>query len=186
MFAKTRRRIAAALLCAAAGAAPAEPAREQARTGAVADGVSSMLGIAAGVPVNPLLPALGVGFKAYTLQHAESLPESERPRAYALAAASWQGSAAGNACAAVSVLSGGSFLPACLAVGVAWGWKTWKESEGERQQAERCATLRASARKPKMRCAPMRPRPAHVAAAPRKAAVAPKARFIAAQDLVAP
>jgi hypothetical protein len=158
VFAEYRKVIVVALLCAAPCAAQAQEAKAQARAGAVADGVSSVVGVAAGTPLNPLLPALGLAFKAATLQHAESLPETERPRAYAFAAAGWQGSAAGNACAAVSVVSGGAFLPACIVVGAAWGWKTWNESERERQDAERCAALRASVRKPKLRCAFMRQR----------------------------
>src|SRR6478752_9368837 len=148
MFAEYRKLFVAVFLSASLCAAQAQEAKAQARFGAVADGVSSMVGIAAGAPVNPLLPVLGVAFKAATFQHAESLPEAERPRAYALAAAGWQGSAAGNACAAVSLVSIGSFLPACIVVGAAWGWKTWSVSERERQEAERCAALRASARKP--------------------------------------
>jgi hypothetical protein len=177
MFGKSRKLIWAAVLSAALGAAQAQEAKEQARTGAFADGISSFVGIAAGVPVNPLLPVLGLGFKAMTLHRAESLPDTERPRAYAFAAASWQGSAAGNACAAASVLSGGSFLPACIVVGVAWGWKTWKESEGERQDAERCAALRASSRKPKLRCAFMQ----HGAERPSASA----RKLVAAQEVAA-
>lgn len=158
MYAECRKVMVAAVLSAAACAAQAQEAREQARAGAVADGVSSVVGIAAGAPLNPMLPVVGAAFKAATLQHAESLPEAERPRAYALAAASWQGSAAGNTCAALSVLSGGSFLPACIAVGVGWGYKTWNASERERQEAARCAALRKSAHKPKLRCPVVRRR----------------------------
>jgi hypothetical protein len=158
MFAQYRHAIVAAVLLAAACAAQAQGAKAQAQTGAVADGVSSVVGIAAGAPLNPLLPVLGIAFKAATFQHAESLPEAERPRAYALAAASWQGSAAGNTCAVVSVLSGSAFLPACIIVGAGWGWKTWDESERERQDATRCAALRASTRKPKLRCPVVRHR----------------------------
>ena len=158
MFAKSRRVMVATVISCSVCAAQAQEAKAQAQTGAVADGVSSVVGIAAGAPLNPILPILGVAFKAATLQHAETLPENERPRAYAMAAAGWQGSAAGNACAAVSLLSGGSFLPACIAVGGAWGWKTWNASERERLDAERCAALRASARKPKLRCPVVRKR----------------------------
>ncbi|HEX7890781.1 MAG TPA: hypothetical protein VF522_15580 [Ramlibacter sp.] len=175
LFADDRRWILAAALSAALGAAQAQEAQSQARAGAVADGVSSAVGIAAGVPVNPLLPILGLGMKAVTFKHAESLPEAERPRAYAMAAAGWQGSAAGNACAAVSVLSGGSFLPACVVVGVAWGYKTWKASERERLEAERCAALRASTRKSKVRCASTRKRV--------EKPVAPARPVLAAQDI---
>lgn len=170
MFAEYRTVIVAALVAAALCPAQGQEAKSQARTGAVADGVSSAVGIAAGAPLNPLLPVLGVAFKAATLQHAESLPDTERPRAYALAAAGWQGSAAGNTCAAVSVLSGGSFLPACVAVGVAWGWKTWGASERERMDAERCARLRVSTRKAKLRCSILKARP-EPAAAPVRASM---------------
>ena len=186
MSAEYRKLILAAALSAAPHAAqaqaqvqvPAQDAKSQAQAGAVADGVSSFVGIAAGTSVNPLLPVLGVAFKAATFHHAESLPEAERPRAYAMAAAGWQGSAAGNACAAVSILSGGSFLPACLLVGVGWGWKTWNATERERQEAERCAAPRTAAGKPKPRCAVKRPRVERTAA--------PVPAFMAAQDLVAP
>lgn len=157
---------------------PGEDAKTQAQAGAVADGVSSFVGIAAGTPINPLLPVLGVAFKAATFHHAESLPEAERPRAYAMAAAGWQGSAAGNACAAVSILSGGSFLPACLLVGVGWGWKTWTATERERLNAERCAAPRTAAGKPKPGCVVKRPRV--------EKTVPPVRTFLAAQDLVAP
>lgn len=179
MSAEYRLLIVAAVLCVALGAAQAQEAKAQAQAGAVADGVSSVAGIAAGVPVNPLLPVLGMALKEATFQHADSLPETERPRAYALAAASWQGSAAGNACAAMSVLSGGSFLPACLAVGAAWGWKTWTASERERKDAERCAALRTSSRKPKLRCPSVRRRVERVVAMP-----AP--RFMASQEFGSP
>lgn len=178
MCAVYRKVMVAALLSAGLCAAQAQEAKAQARVGAVADGVSSVVGIAAGAPLNPLLPVVGAAFKAATLQHAESLPETERPRAYAFAAAGWQGSAAGNACFAVSVLSGGSFLPACVAVGVGWGWKTWNASERERLDAERCAALRASARKPKLRCAFMQRRIERTAT--------PARMTIVAQELGAP
>jgi len=178
MFAEHRKLLLAAVLVAAGGAAQAQDAKTQAQTGAVADGVSSFVGIAAGAPVNPLLPVIGLGFKAATFQHAESLPETERPRAYAFAAAGWHGSAAGNICAAASALTGGSFLPACVVIGVAYGWKTWNVSERERMDAQRCAAQRASKHKPKLRCTPSKVRmpPAPVQAS----------TFIAAQDLVAP
>ena len=180
MFVGQRKLVLAIVLSAALCGAGAQEAETQARSGAVADGVSSVVGIAAGVPLNPLLPVAGLAFKAATLQHAETLPETDRPRAYALAAAGWHGSAAGNVCAVASVLSGGSFLPACLVVGVAWGWKTWTDSEPERRNAERCAAQRIKTRKPKLRCASV------VQRVPREAVPAPAPRMLAAQDLVAP
>ena len=178
IFVQYRKLAWGAMLFAATCAASAQDAKTQAHEGAVADGVSSFVGIAAGAPVNPLLPVVGIAFKAATFRHAESLPEAERPRAYAMAAAGWHGSAAGNLCAAASALTGGSFLPACIAIGVAWGWKTWNATERERKDAARCAALRASARKAKARCASMPPRSRPVAV--------PAPVFVAAQDLVAP
>ncbi|CAA9418476.1 MAG: hypothetical protein AVDCRST_MAG51-1843 [uncultured Ramlibacter sp.] len=178
MYAEYRKVVVAAVLFFGACEALAQEAKAQAETGALADGVSSMVGIAAGAPLNPLLPVFGAALKAAAFQHAESLPETERPRAYAMAAAGWQGSAAGNACVAVSAVSGGAFLPACIVVGVAWGWNTWNASEGERRDAQRCAVLRASAGNPKLRCASMRHRI--------ELAAASTPTFIAAQDLVAP
>jgi hypothetical protein len=178
MFVDERKLVVAAVLCAALGAARAQEAETQARTAAVADGVTSIVGIAAGAPFSPLLPVVGLAFKAAAFEHARSLPDTERPRAYALAAAGWQGSAAGNVCAAASVLSGGAFLPACIVVGVAWGWRTWSDSEPERRNAERCAALRVKVGKPTLRCTLM------VARVERPVAQAP--RMLAAQDLVAP
>jgi hypothetical protein len=156
MFALSERRMAlvAAVLSTAMGTAQGQEPEAQARTGAVADGVSSLLSVATGaVAVNPLLPVVGLGFKAATFHYTGGLPETERTGAYAFAAATWQGSAAANACATASALSGGAFLPACVAMGVAWGWKTWNESARERRLAERCAVLRDFVGKPKLPCA---------------------------------
>ena len=87
MFAVCRNGMLAGVLCAALSAAQAQEAKTQAEAGAVADGVSSFVGVAVGAPVNPVVPVLGLAFKAATFRHAESLPETERPRAYAFAAA---------------------------------------------------------------------------------------------------
>jgi hypothetical protein len=169
----------AAVLAAAVGVVRGQEAEVQARTGAIADGVSSALGVATGaVPVNPLLPVVSLGFKAATLQYAERLPETQRPDAYAFAAATWQGSAAGNVCATASLLSGGAFLPACVAVGAAWGWKTWTSSQRERRLAERCTVLREFLGKRNLPCEFM-PRGIEQPAEPEQAVAT-------AQDLVAP
>lgn len=149
-----RTTLAAAVLMAALATSRAQQSEEQARTGAVADGVSSALGVATrAITVNPLLPLADLGVKAATLRYAEGLPETERPGAYAFAAATWQGGAATNVCATASALSGGSLLPACVAVGMAWGLKTWNESARERRLAERCDVLRTFVGKPNLPCA---------------------------------
>ena len=178
-FNKARNSVAATMLWAAVTGVQAQEVEAQARTGAVVDGMSSVVGVAThALSVNPLLPLVGLGFKAATLQYTERLPETEKPGAYAFSAATWQGSAAANVCATASALSGGSFLPACLAVGMAWGWKTWKESARERRLAERCATLREFTGRKNLPCAFM-PHGLEPAQAPERAVAA-------AQDLVAP
>lgn len=178
-FLKARNTVAAAMVSATLVGVHAQEAEAQARTGAVVDGMSAVVGVAThALSVNPILPLVGLGFKAATLQYTDRLPETERTGAYAFSAATWQGSAAANVCATASALSGGSFLPACLAVGMAWGWKTWKESARERRMAERCAALREFTGKRNMPCAFM-PRGIEQAEAPART-------LAAAQDLVAP
>ena len=178
-FARARSTMAAAILWAALGGTHAQEAEEQARTSAVIDGMSSVVGVAThAISVNPLMPLVGLGFKAATLHYTNGLPETDRTGAYAFSAATWQGSAAANVCATASALSGGSFLPACIAVGMAWGWKTWQESAHERRLAERCATLREFTGKRNLPCAFM-PRGLEQAAKPTRV-------MAAAQDLVAP
>lgn len=158
--------------------AAAQEAQEQARGGAIADSLSTAMGLAAHVvDVHPLLPLAGLGFKAATLRYAESVPEVEQPATYAFAAATWQGTAANNVCMTVSVLTGGAFLPACVAVGLAWGMKTWNDTEPERRFWERCAVLREFTGQPGLPCILMEPG-ATVAEAARPAP--------AAQELVAP
>lgn len=153
-----RTTLAAAVLMAALGVGHAQQSEDQARTGAVADGVSSVVGVATGaIAVNPLLPLADLGVKAASLRYAEGLPETERPGAYAFAAATWQGGAATNVCATASALSGGVLVPACVAVGMAWGLKTWNESARERRLAERCDVLRTFVGKPNLPCAFMPP-----------------------------
>ena len=143
----------AALLAAAFGLAQARSAEDEALDGAVADGVTTAVGLAAGaVELNPLGPVLGIGMKVVLFQYAKSLPESERPRVYAAAASLWQGAAANNLCVAASLLSGGSFAPVCLAVGVAWGVKKWRDTAPEREFQEACATLREYAHEPELTC----------------------------------
>jgi len=165
----------AALLVAAACGAQARDASEEAMGGAVADGVTTAVGLAAGAAeLNPLGPVLSVGVKVALFQYAKGLPDTERPGVYAAAASWWQGAAANNICIAASVLSGGSFAPACVALGVAWGMRTWKETEPERQFWEGCALLRQYAGEPQMPCVYTRP-------AVKQAAAAPAPAFISAE-----
>lgn len=148
-----RKIFMAAILAAALGSAHAGGAQDQAVDGAFADALSTAVGLAAGAAeLNPVGPVLAIGMKVVYMRYARDLPDTDQPAAYAMAAAWWQGAAANNLCIAASVLSGGAFAPACIALGVAWGLKTWKDSEPEREFWQGCAMLRAYAHEPQMPC----------------------------------
>jgi hypothetical protein len=166
-----RQLAVAAVLAASFCSTYAQDTRGQAVNAAVADGLTTAMGLAAGAAeVNPVGPLMAMGMKAVLLRYAEGLPDTEQPAVYAVAASMWSGAAANNLCVTAAILSGGSFAPACVALGVAWGMKTWKESETERQFWEGCAMLRQYANEPAMQCVYTPPAGAMVAAAPRSPA----------------
>jgi hypothetical protein len=148
-----RRLAAAALASMAFCSAHAQDVSDQAFHAAIADGVSTAAGIAAGAAeLNPLGPVLAIGMKAAVFQYAKTLPDVEQPAVYAAAASIWGGAAASNVCVTAAVLTGGSFAPACIALGLAWGVKTWRDSENERLFWEGCAMLRQYANEPDLKC----------------------------------
>jgi hypothetical protein len=148
-----KRIFAAAVLSAALGSVHAQEAKDQAIHAVIADGVSTAVGLAAGAAeMNPLGPLLAMGMKAVLFRHAASLPDTEQPTVYAAAASVWSGAAANNICVTASILSGGSFAPACLLVGAAWAYRTWKATEHERTFWEGCALLRHYAQEPALQC----------------------------------
>jgi hypothetical protein len=149
-----KRQLATAILLSAAfGSAHAQNARDQANHAAIADGVTKAVGLAVGaMDLNPVGPVLALGVTAAVFQYAESLPETKRPTAYAAAASVWQGTAANNACLTAAFLTGGSFTPVCVALGIAWAMKTWDDSEHERRFWERCAILREFSGQPDLPC----------------------------------
>ncbi|MBE7366630.1 hypothetical protein [Ramlibacter pallidus] len=151
---RTGRKLAlAAALVTACGAASAQSGEEKARNAAIADGLSTLMGLAAGgVEANPIGPVLAIGMKAVALRYAETLPDTERPAVYAAATAMWGGAAANNVCVTAALLTGGSFAPACLALGAVWAMKTWKDTEHERLFWEGCAMLRQYAGEPALQC----------------------------------
>ncbi len=67
--------------------------------------------------------------------------------------------------------------PACVMLGLAWGMKTWKETEHERQFWEGCAMLRQYANEPALQC---------IYTPPEVAEAEPLRAAVAAQELVAP
>jgi hypothetical protein len=165
--------LAALLLAASACCVRAQDAKGDAMQAAVADGVSGAAVMMVGaLPINPLLPIVGVGMKAATFEYTSRLPAHEQPAAYGAARAMWAGGAVNNVCMTASFLSGGGFIPACVALGVAWGMQSWKQGERGRQSAANCALLREFLYDPQPACS----------ATPGEAA----GPVITAQDLTAP
>lgn len=140
-------------LALAACAAQAQDMQAQARHAAVADGVTTAIGLAAGaMEANPLGPVLAIGMKTLAFRYAESLPDTERPTVYATVTSLWQGAAANNICVTAAILTGGTFAPACIAIGAAWAYKTWKDTEHEREFWAHCGMVRVYVGQPELQC----------------------------------
>ena len=155
----------AAVLATSFFSAHAATAEDNAWSGALADGVSTAVGLAVGAAeLNPLGPVLAIGVKVAVMHYAGTLPDTQRPAMYAAAASLWQGAAVNNVCITASILSGGSFAPVCLAAGFAWGLKTWSDSEDERLFWEGCASLRQYAGTPDLPCVYTAPQKTQLAA----------------------
>ena len=147
------RLLAAAMLSMGLPLAGAQDQHGQAMDAALADGMTTAVGVAAsGGLINPVGPLLATAMKAVTFHRASALPEAEQPAAYAAASAMWRGGTASNVCITAVFLTGGGFAPACLALGAAWGFKNWNDSEHERNFWERCAIVRQFARQQTVRC----------------------------------
>lgn len=154
-----RRSLAAGKLLAGAALAlgltplAAQNQKERAVDAAFADGVTTAVGVAAaGGAINPVGALLVTAMKAFTLERASKLPETEQPEAYAAASAMWMGGTVSNVCITAVLLTGGGFAPACFALGAAWGLKTWHDSEHERRFWERCAIVRQFAERQQIKC----------------------------------
>jgi hypothetical protein len=142
-----------AVLGAGFASAQAQNAQGQAHSAAIADSLSTVAGLAAGAAeANPVGVIATIGLKPLMLQYAASLPDTEQPAAYAAQASAWAGATANNICVTAAILSGGTFAPACVVLGVAWGYKTWTSTEHERLFWEGCAMLRQYANEPKLEC----------------------------------
>jgi hypothetical protein len=140
-------------LAGAFASAQAQTAQDQAHGAAITDGLSTVAGLAAGAAeTNPIGAIATIGLKPLMLHYAASLPDTDQPAAYAAQASVWAGATANNVCITAAILSGGSFTPVCLALGVAWGYNTWKSTEYERTFWEGCAMLRQYANEQNLKC----------------------------------
>lgn len=113
---------------------PAGTLAIQARNAGIADGVSTGAALlAGGTELNPIGPVLAIAVKPLLLAYAKTQPPERQVAYFSAFSALWSGAAANNVCVTVSLLTGGSFTPACVAIGVAWGARTWNGTESERK-----------------------------------------------------
>jgi hypothetical protein len=122
---------------------------------------------------NPLGVA-AIALKVPVLAYIGTLPEEERAYGYALQSSVWGAAAANNICVIAAAATGGAFAPACLLIGLAWGFREWSASAQEREFWDICARMRAE--RPQLTCTYTRPeQPTGFAQLPAKAidAVAP-------------
>lgn len=116
-----------------------------AMTAAVADGVTTGIGLASGaVEMNPLVSPspLGVlamtGLKIGLVKYAETLPEEDKRTALKAGAAVWSGAAINN----LLVLAAAP-TPLSVVAGVIMGIATWLHMDGQYEEQDRLAALRA-------------------------------------------
>lgn len=148
-----RKVAAATTLAAAFCSAHAANTQDQARTAGYADVASTAAGMAMHAQeLNPFGAVASAGLKFVMYRYTQTLPDTKQPVNYAMAASLWSGAAANNLCVIAALATGGAFGPACLAVGVVWGAKTWNDTLPERRMAANCARQRAIEKDPSIPC----------------------------------
>ena len=129
-----------------------ESLQKQAETAAVADGVSTLGGLALGAAeANPLGLAV-FPLKALYMSHIKTMPEDEQADAYAGLQATSSGAAANNLCIIGAILTGGGLAPFCPIIGVAWAMNELSKSAQERELWAICRAERAYWKNPAMTC----------------------------------
>lgn len=126
--------------------------QEQADTAAVADGVSTLVGLALGAAEANPLGLITIIAKAPLLAAVKKMPQDEQADWHASYSAFWGGAAASNLCIIGVILTGGAAAPFCPVIGVAWGLQKWSESAVERELWAICREERAYWKNPQMPC----------------------------------
>lgn len=112
-------------------------------------------GVALGLGAVELNP-LGVGLipaKIIVTEYISTLPEDEQPEKYDQVSSVTWGATANNLCVAVSLATGGGFMPLCIATGIATGYAYYKKAE-ERRGLEflKKECVRLTIENPEMQC----------------------------------
>jgi hypothetical protein len=125
---------------------PAVNGMDTAVTAAVADGITTGIGLSAGaVEMNPLISPtpLGVlamtGLKVGLMKYAETLPEADKRMTLKTGASVWSGAAINN----LLVLAAAP-TPLSIVAGIIVGIATWMHMDSEYQEQDRLAALRAT------------------------------------------
>ena len=126
--------------------------QDQAETAALADGLSTLGGLALGAAEANPLGLLTIIAKAPMLAAVKNMPQDEQADWHATYSAIWGGASANNLCIIGVILTGGAAALFCPVVGVAWGLQKWSESAMERELWAICREERAYWKNPQMPC----------------------------------
>jgi hypothetical protein len=125
---------------------------EQAQSAAVADGLTTLGGLALGAAEANPLGLVTLLAKIPLLAHVKTLPLDEQAEWHATYGAMWGGAAANNLCIVGAILTAGALAPLCPMVGIAWGLNKWNASAMERELWAICRQERAYWGNPQMTC----------------------------------
>ena len=146
--------IAAVLLACALTSQPihAGTLQDEAEKAAIADGLTTLGGLALGAAEANPLGLVTLLAKIPLLAHVKTLPKDEQAEWHATYGAIWGGAAANNLCIIGAILTGGVLAPICPIVGVTWGINKWNASAMERELWAICRSERAYWGNPNMTC----------------------------------
>jgi len=118
---------------------------------ALTDIGSTAIGIALGAAeANPIGIAT-IPLKFWLLDRANTLTDGEKQQAQSTLSAMWHGATVNNVCVIASILTGGTFAPACLIAGLVAGVNKWQSTAMEREFWSICAYEKQ--RNPALQCA---------------------------------
>lgn len=107
-------------------------AGDRATEAAIEDLATTGVGIALGAAEMNPAGLVVIPLKFALLSHAESLPDGDKQHQKSVIASVWRGAAANNVCVIASIVTGGTFAPACVAIGLIAGVHEWQAGADER------------------------------------------------------
>ena len=126
--------------------------QDEAERAAVADGLTTLGGVALGAAEANPFGLVTLLAKIPLLAHVKKLPQDEQAEWHATYGAVWGGAAVNNMCIMGAILTGGLLAPICPFVGFAWGINKWNASAMERELWAICRQERAYWGNPQMTC----------------------------------